>query len=73
MARNMDRYLVIRVLMMAVWKRQPKECVSPHRPGEPIWQRRLLAFMRKNKLEHSMSRRGNRHEGLPNEVLWAQC
>ena len=30
MDKNMDRHLVIRVLMMAVWKRQPKERVLVH-------------------------------------------
>ena len=28
--KNMDRHLVIRALMMAVWKRQPKERVLVH-------------------------------------------
>jgi putative transposase len=30
MDKNMDRHLVIRALMMAVWKRQPKERVLVH-------------------------------------------
>ena len=54
--------------MIAVWKRQPKGRVFVHSDlGSQYGSADYLAFVRENKLEPSMSRRGNCHEGLPHE------
>ncbi|EAW31793.1 ISPsy26, transposase orfB [marine gamma proteobacterium HTCC2143] len=63
MDKNMDRHLVIRALLMAVWKRQPKETVLVHSDqGSQYGSSDYLAFMKENNLQPSMSRRGNCHD-----------
>jgi len=68
----MDRHLVIRALLMAVWRRQPNEPVRVHSDqGSQYGSADYLAFMRENNLEPSMSRRGNCHDNAVAESLFA--
>jgi len=60
MKPNMAKELVVDALMMAVWRRQPKQRVLIHSDqgaqyGSDDWQR----FCRSHNLDPSMSRRGN--------------
>lgn len=72
MDKNMDRHLVIKALLMAVWKRQPKERVLVHSDqGSQYGSSDYLAFMRENQLEPSMSRRGNCHDNAVAESFFA--
>ncbi len=60
MDKTIDRHLVLHALLMAVWKRQPKEPVLVHSDqGSQYGSADYLAFMKENNLEPSMSRRGN--------------
>ena len=63
MDKTIDRHLVINALLMAVWKRQPKEQVLVHSDqgdqGSQYGSADYLAFMKENNLKPSMSRRGN--------------
>ncbi len=60
MDKTIDRHLVLNALLMAVWKRQPKESVLVHSDqGSQYGSADYLAFMKENNLEPSMSRRGN--------------
>lgn len=59
MDKNIDRHLVIKALMMAVWKRQPKEPVLVHSDqGSQYGSADYLALLKSNNLQPSMSRRG---------------
>ncbi len=72
MDKNMDRHLVFRALMMAVWKRQPKERVLVHSDqGSQYGSADYLSFMKENNLEPSMSRRGNCHDNAVAESFFA--
>ena len=72
MDKTMDRHLVIKALLMAVWKRQPKESVLVHSDqGSQYGSADYLAFMRDNNLEPSMSRRGNCHDNAVAESFFA--
>lgn len=72
MDKNMDRHLVIRALMMAVWKRQPKERVLVHSDqGSQYGSADYLSFLKENNLEPSMSRRGNCHDNAVAESFFA--
>ena len=72
MDRNIDRHLVIRALMMAVWKRQPKTKVLVHSDqGSQYGSADYLSFMKANNLEPSMSRRGNCHDNAVAESFFA--
>lgn len=56
MDKNIDRHLVIRALMMAVWKRQPKATVLVHSDqGSQYSSADYVAFLRANNLKPSMS------------------
>ena len=60
MDKTIDRHLVLHALLMAVWKRQPREPVLVHSDqGSQYGSADYLAFMKENNLEPSMSRRGN--------------
>ena len=60
MDKKIDRHLVIRALMTAVWKRQPKERVLVHSDqGSQYGSSDYLAFLKANNLQPSMSRRGS--------------
>ena len=68
----MDRHLVIRALLMAVWRRQPNEPVRVHSDqGSQYGSADYLAFIRENNLEPSMSRRGNCHDNAVAESFFA--
>ncbi|RLA48772.1 MAG: IS3 family transposase [Gammaproteobacteria bacterium] len=72
MDKTMDRHLVIKALMMAVWKRQPKESVLVHSDqGSQYGSADYLAFLKDNNLEPSMSRRGNCHDNAVAESFFA--
>jgi len=72
MDKTMDRHLVIRALLMAVWRRQPNEPVRVHSDqGSQYGSADYLAFIRENNLEPSMSRRGNCHDNAVAESLFA--
>jgi putative transposase len=72
MDKTMDRHLVIRALLMAVWGRQPKNAVLVHSDqGSQYGSADYLAFMRDNNLKPSMSRRGNCHDNAVAESFFA--
>ena len=72
MDKTMDRHLVIRALLMAVWRRQPNEPVRVHSDqGSQYGSADYLAFIRENNLEPSMSRRGNCHDNAVAESFFA--
>ncbi len=72
MDKTMDRHLVIKALMMAVWKRQPKESVLIHSDqGSQYGSADYLAFLKDNNLQPSMSRRGNCHDNAVAESFFA--
>jgi len=72
MDSRMDRHLVIKALLMAVWKRQPKETVLVHSDqGSQYGSADYLAFMRENNLKPSVSRRGNCHDNAVAESFFA--
>ena len=52
--------LVLQALLMAVWRRKPKQSVLIHTDqGSQYTSRDWAAFLRAHNIEHSMSRRGN--------------
>lgn len=72
MDKIMDRHLVIKALLMAVWQRQPKQEVLVHSDqGSQYASSDYLAFMRDNNLKPSMSRRGNCHDNAVAESFFA--
>ena len=72
MDKNIDRHLVIRALMMAVWQRQPKGEVLDHSDqGSQYGSTDYLAFMKASNLKPTMSRRGNCHDNPVAESLFA--
>jgi len=72
MDTTMDRDLVIRALLMAVWGRQPKNALLVHSDqGSQYGSSDNLAFMRDNNLKPSMSRRGNCHDNAVAESFLA--
>ena len=72
MDKAMDRHLVIRALLMAVWSRQPKDPVLVHSDqGSQYGSADYPAFMRQNNLEPSMSRRGSCHDNAVAESFFA--
>lgn len=72
MDKNIDRHLVLNALLMAVWKRQPKEPVLVHSDqGSQYGSADYLAFLEENNLEASMSRRGNCHDNAVAESFFA--
>ncbi|MDA9281279.1 IS3 family transposase [Pseudomonadales bacterium] len=72
MDKNIDRHLVIRALMMAVWKRQPKATVLVHSDqGSQYSSADYVAFLQANNLKPSMSRQGNCHDNAVAESFFA--
>ena len=72
MDKNIDRHLVIRALMMAVWKRQPKATVLVHSDqGSQYSSADYVAFLQVNNFKPSMSRRGNCHDNAVAESFFA--
>jgi putative transposase len=55
--------LVLQAILMAVWRRKPKTKVLIHSyQGSQFTSIDWASFLRQHDLEHSMSRRGNRHD-----------
>jgi len=72
MDKNMDKHLVIRALLMAVYQRRPKQSVLVHSDqGSQYGSADYLAFMKENNLVPSMSRRGNCHDNAVAESFFA--
>ena len=72
MDKNMDRHLVIRALMMAVWSRQPTGQVLIHSDqGSQYGSTDYINFLKENNLKPSMSRRGNCHDNAVAESFFA--
>lgn len=54
--------IVQRALLVAVWRRKPKTTALVHSDqGSQFTSMDWAAFLKHHNLEHSMSRRGNRH------------
>jgi putative transposase len=71
MQPRMDRELALNALLMAVWRRQPKETVTVHSDqGSQFsiydWQ----DFLKAHNLRASMSRRGNCHDNAVAESFF---
>ena len=72
MDKSIDRHLVMRAMMMAVWRRQPKGRVLVHSDqGSQYGSSDYLAFLKENNLQPSMSRRGNCHDNAVAESFFA--
>lgn len=63
MGSRMDRELALNALLMAVWRRQPKQTVMVHSDqGSQFSSYDWRDFLKAHNLEQSMSRRGNCHD-----------
>jgi putative transposase len=63
MQSSIDRALVLRALLMAVWHRQPAQPVVVHSDqGSQFTRHDWQAFLQHHNLLASMSRRGNCHD-----------
>lgn len=63
MHSRMDKELAISALLMAVWRRKPKETVLVHSDqGSQFSSYDWQDFLKAHNLEQSMSRRGNCHD-----------
>ena len=63
--------LVLQALLMAVWRRKPKQPVLIHSDqGSQYTSRDWAAFLRAHNLNHSMSRRGNCHDNAVAESFF---
>jgi len=63
--------LVLQALLMAVWRRKPKEKVLIHSDqGSQFTSIDWATFLRAHNLEHSMSRRGNCHDNAVAESFF---
>ena len=72
MDKNMDKHLVIKALVMAVYQRQPKTDVLVHSDqGSQYGSADYLAFMKEHNLVPSMSRAGNCHDNAVAESFFA--
>ena len=72
MDKNMDKHLVMKALLMAVYQRQPKSEVMVHTDqGSQYGSSDYLALMKEHKLVPSMSRRGNCHDNAVAESFFA--
>ena len=72
MDKNIDKELVIRALLMAVYQRRPKQSVLVHSDqGSQYGSADYLAFMKEHNLAPSMSRRGNWHDNAVAESFFA--
>lgn len=71
MQPRMERDLVIRALLMAVWRRKPDERVIIHSDqGSQFTSHEWQSFLKANNLECSMSRRGNCHDNAVAESFF---
>ena len=63
MQARIDRELVVSALVMAIWRRQPKDTVTVHSDqGVQFTSYDWQDFLAANNLRPSMSRRGNCHD-----------
>jgi len=63
--------LVLQALLMAVWRRKPKEKVLIHSDqGSQFTSMDWASFVKHHNLEHSMSRRGNCHDNAVAESFF---
>lgn len=61
----MVRDLVIKALLMAVWRRKPSEKAIIHSDqGSQFTRHERQSFLKANHLECSMNRRGNCHDNV---------
>lgn len=68
----MDKHLVIRALLMAVYQRRPRQPVRVHSDqGSQYGSADYLAFMQEHNLVPSMSRRDNCHDNAVAESFFA--
>ena len=71
MQQRMTKELVLDALLMAVWRRNPKETVTVHSDqGSQYTSRDWSTFLKSNNLEGSMSRRGNCHDNAVAESFF---
>lgn len=71
MGPRMDRELALNALLMAVWKRQPKQTVMVHSDqGSQFSSYDWQDFLKTHKLQQSMSRRGNCHDNAVAESFF---
>ena len=72
MDKNMDKHLVIRALLMAVYQCQPKAEVMVHSDqGSQYGSADYLAFLKEHNLVPSMSRAGSFHDNAVAESFFA--
>jgi putative transposase len=63
--------VVLQALLMAVWRRKPKNKVLIHSDqGSQFTSRDWASFLKAHNLEHSMSRRGNCHDNAVAESFF---
>lgn len=63
--------IVLQALLMAVWRRKPKDKVLIHSDqGSQFTSMDWAAFLKHHNLEHSMSRRGNCHDNAVAESFF---
>ena len=63
--------VVLQALLMAIWRRKPRDKVLIHSDqGSQFTSMDWAAFLRAHKLEHSMSRRGNCHDNAVAESFF---
>ena len=71
MHSRMDRELALNALLMAVWRRQPKQEVIVHSDqGSQFSSRDWQSFLKTHNLVASMSRRGNWHDNAVAESFF---
>lgn len=71
MQPRMDRELALNALLMAVWRRQPKEMVTVHSDqGSQFSSYDWQDFLKAHNLRASMSRRGNCHDNAVAESFF---
>ena len=71
MGPRMDRELALNALLMAVWRRQPKQTVMVHSDqGSQFSSYDWQAFLKAHNLQQSMSRRGNCHDNAVAESFF---
>jgi putative transposase len=71
MQARMDRELVLNALLMAVWRRQPKQTVMVHSDqGSQFSSYDWQDFLKAHNLTPSMSRRGNCHDNAVAESFF---
>ena len=72
MKPTLSRELALDALLMAVWRRKPKQRVLIHSDqGSQFTSMDWAAFIRAHNLEHSMSGRGNCHDNAVAESFFS--